>query len=172
MSNFEEYAGFMLDFAKNNPDYSFVLKPHPALKNSCAACGFMTEAEYDSYMDEWNGLENASVYTDGAYFDIFKTSDVLVTDCSSFLAEYFPSKKPVILLDRPARAPFDEFGRRLEKGFYKVQTPLELKKLLNLLLTEKKDSLKDIRLSLLKNEFFLPEKSSSETIIKYLTSMI
>lgn len=172
MSNFEEYAGFMLDFAKNNPDYSFVLKPHPALKNSCAACGFMTEAEYDSYMDEWNGLENASVYTDGAYFDIFKTSDVLVTDCSSFLAEYFPSKKPVILLDRPARAPFDKFGMRIEKGFYKVQSPSELQKLLIQLLKEKNDVLKDTRISLLKKEFFLPEKSSSEKIVDFLVFCI
>ena len=171
MSNFQEYYAFLLEFAKKHNEYSFIVKPHPALRSTCISSGFMKEAEYDAYMNEWNSLKNASVYTDGAYFDIFKTSDVLVTDCSSFLAEYFPSEKPIILLDRPTRAPFDEFGKKLESGFYKVQKPTELPELFYKLLVEKEDILATTRRNILKEYFYLPENGASYNIINNLKNI-
>lgn len=172
MSTFEEYYKFFLDFAKNHKEYSFVVKPHPALRSTCAAQQFMTEEEYDTYMEEWNNLPNASVYTEGNYFDIFKTSDILVTDCSSFFAEYFPTGKPIILLDQKNRAPFDKFGKQLEKGFYKVNKPGELPKLLTNLLVNKNDPKKELRLKIYKKEFPFRKQLVSYCIIRYLDGLL
>ena len=95
---------YFLELAKKHPEYSFVVKPHPALRYKCISEKFLTEQEYDDYIAQWNSLENATVYTDGNYFDIFKTSDVLITDSSSFLAEYFYSGKPTTLCEIMGKA--------------------------------------------------------------------
>ncbi len=172
MSTFEEYYKFLLDFAKNHREYSFVVKPHPALRSACASQRFMTEEEYDAYMEEWNNLPNASVYTEGNYFDIFKTSDILVTDCSSFFAEYFPTGKPIVLLDKKNRAPFDKFGKQLEKGFYKVNKPEELPVLLENILLKNDDQLVNTRRKIKNKVFYLPAQSVSSSIVKFLLSKI
>ena len=172
MSTFEEYYKFLLDFAKKHREYSFIVKPHPALRSTCISQRFMTEKEYDVYMEEWSNLPNASVYTEGNYFDIFKTSDILVTDCSSFFAEYFPAGKPIILLDKKNRAPFDKFGKQLEKGFYKVNKPDELPVLLENILLKKNDYLENIRRKIKNNIFYLPEQSVSNSIVEFLISKI
>jgi CDP-glycerol glycerophosphotransferase (TagB/SpsB family) len=80
----------------------------------------MSKEEYQTYLNNWDNLENSKTYLDGEYFDIFKTSDILITDCSSFLAEYFPTLKPIIFLNRKDRAPFDKFGNKIKKGFYEI----------------------------------------------------
>ena len=63
----------------------------------CAKTGFMNEFEYDEYVAQWNNLPNAYLYNKGNYIELFKTSDLLITDCSSFLLEYMPTLKPIIM---------------------------------------------------------------------------
>ena len=71
----------------------------------------------DLYEKGWDSLPNASVYKEGDYFGIFQTSDLLITDCSSFLGEYLVSEKPIIFLDKAERAGFNELGERIKKTF-------------------------------------------------------
>lgn len=172
MANFQEHYLFFLDLAKEHNEYSFVLKPHPALRSTCISSGFMSEVDYDNYIKEWENLPNASVYTKGDYFDIFKSSNVLITDSSSFLAEYFPSEKPIVFLDKSTRAAFDRFGEELKKGFYKINEISELEPLLHKLLNEEQDPLKTLRLSIIKKEIFYPKNGVAEEIIKYLKDII
>ena len=153
MSTFKDKYEYFLNLAKTHPDYSFIVKPHPALKNACTTSGFMSEKVYNEYINEWNSLPNAYVYDKGGYFDIFKTSDLLITDCSSFLAEYFPTENPIIFLNRPDRAKFDSFGEKLRKGFYECNSIQELDTTLNKLLETKQDYLKFNRLKLKKRLF-------------------
>lgn len=168
MSTFTRDYKFFLNFAKNNPQYSFVFKPHPALKSMCLFEKFMTEKEYDDYISEWNNLKNATVYDKGDYFDIFKTSDCLITDCSSFLAEYFPTKKPIVFLNRPDRAPFDEFGEKIRKGFYELNDLNGFEKFIKNLLILQEDNLLKTREEILKKVFYMPNSNSYEIILQYI----
>ena len=169
MSNFKEQYLYFLELAKIHPEYSFVFKPHPSLRYKCITENFLTETEYDNYIDEWNSLENATVYTDGNYFDIFKTSDVLITDSSSFLAEYFYSGKPIIFFESHNRAGFNEFGLKIKKGFYIPEKTEDTEKLLYQLLVEKSDPLKTKREKIIKKEFFYPKKGTiGKNIVEYL----
>ena len=113
MSNFVEQAHFFLDFAKNHPQYEFLIKPHPVLKSKCEATGFMTGEEYENYIEQWRELPNVNAYTLGNYYDVFKPSDILITDSSSFLGEYFVSGTPIVLLESKRRMPFNDFGLEL-----------------------------------------------------------
>ena len=172
MSNFKEQYLYFLELAKKHPEYSFVVKPHPSLRYKCITEKFLTAREYDDYMDEWNSLNNAAVYTDGNYFDIFKTSDVLITDSSSFLAEYFYSGKPIIFFESQNRAGFNEFGLKIRKGFYKPQRTEDTEDLLYTLLIKKEDNLKALREKIIKKEFYYPEIGVGKNIVNYLKKQL
>jgi len=169
MSNFKEQYLYFLELAKKHPEYSFVVKPHPALRYKCISEKFLTEQEYDDYIAQWNSLENATVYTDGNYFDIFKTSDVLITDSSSFLAEYFYSGKPIIFFESPNRAGFNKFGLKMKKGFYTPEKTEDTENLLETLLIKREDKLKNIRKNIIKKEFYYPKNSTiGKDIVNYI----
>ena len=170
MSTFRWNYEFFLEYAKSHPDLSFILKPHPALRSVCIASGFMSEKEYDDYIREWNSLPNALVYDKGNYFDIFKTSDILVTDCSSFFGEYFPSKHPILLLERPDRAEFDELGKHLEAGFYRAKNTSEIETVLQKLLYENSDPLENKRKELISKYMYFGKKPTYETIYDFILS--
>jgi len=166
MSTFDkDYLNF-LNFAKENKQYSFIFKPHPMLKEACAKHGFLNNEEFENYLQEWNNLENANICLDGDYFDIFKTSDILITDCSSFLAEYYPSKKPIIFLNRIDRAPFDKFGNKIKKGFYEINNFNEIEPLIKEIII--KDKLLKTREKILKKEFYIDNKYTFEKVIDFL----
>lgn len=172
MSNFQEQYKFFLNFAKKHREYSFILKPHPSLRSMCISTGFLTEKEYDTYIQEWKNLPNADVYTLGNYFDIFKTSDILLTDCSSFLAEYFPAQKPIVLLDRKNRAPFDKFGEIIKQGFYRIEKTEEIERLLYEILVQGNDTLKPLRQEILNSYFYIPQKSASDRIVEFIKNLL
>lgn len=168
MSNFKSQYKFFLQFAQENPQYSFVFKPHPFLKEKCISEKFMTAEQFESYIEAWNSLENASVYDKGNYFDLFKTSDVLITDCSSFLGEYFASGKPIVFLDKATRAGFNKFGEKMKKLFYIPNSVDELPQLLRTLSSSKGDYLKEKRLKLIRSEYYIPKRGIGFELVSYI----
>ena len=128
----------------------------------------MTGEEYEDYLNQWRALPNANVYALGNYYDLFKTSDLLITDCSSFLAEYFVSKKPIILLESKSRIPFNKFGLKLKTGMYKPENINEIEDLLNNILINKNDPLEKVRENIIKKDFYLPPNGIGHNIVTYL----
>lgn len=168
MSNFVEQAYFFLDFAKKHSEYEFLIKPHPVLKSKCQAVGFMTPTEYEDYIEQWRLLPNGNAYTLGNYYDLFKTSDILITDSSSFLAEYFVSGKPIILLESKTRMPFNDFALELKKGMYTPEHVEEIEDILYDIFNNKHDSLFEIRKNIIKKMFTLPKGGIAKHIVDYL----
>lgn len=96
----------------------WVFKPHPLLKYKSILFGlFKDENEWDMYENEWNSLENAQVVTDGEYSRLFRSSDGLILDSVSFLAEYLYVNKPLLFLRRNEQR-FNAFGQMLLNVHY------------------------------------------------------
>lgn len=133
MGTFAKNGKTILDLAKNHPDTTWIFKPHPDFKRSVIEEGILTKAEAEEYFKEWEKI--GKIYLKGNYFDIFKTSDMLITDCCSFLGEYLPTEKPVIRLTRSDSKPLNKLGERVVDGYYQAATVDELcfwfEKLLN-----------------------------------------
>ena len=92
---------FMYEFAKNHPEISWVIKPHQALFFSAVKEKVFPSAKaYEEYLQKWNDLPNAQVYTGAHYQALFATSDGMIHDSSSFIAEYQYVNKPMIFLTR------------------------------------------------------------------------
>ncbi|MCK9337528.1 MAG: CDP-glycerol glycerophosphotransferase family protein [Arcobacteraceae bacterium] len=146
-STFDKYYKFFLELATKNKDISWVLKPHQRLKHYITEIGFMSEQEANSYFNTWNNLDNSIYYNDSNYMDIFKTSDALITDCGSFLAEYLPTKKPIIHLINEKSVGYNELGEKLTDSYYKIYNVEDLETTINNVILSENDYLKDTRLS-------------------------
>ena len=104
---------FMYEFAKAHPETSWVVKPHPRLLTKAVEFGlFPSVAAFEEYIQAWNDLPNAQFYTGAYYQDIFATSDGMIQDSCSFIAEYQYTHKPMIYLTRPEQF-FNKLGEAI-----------------------------------------------------------
>ena len=121
-ATFDKNGQFILELAKKyQEETSWIIKPHPNLKKTVLMAGvFQNEQEYYDYLGQWDALPNAKVVKEGTYFDYFKTSDAMICDSVSFLAEYQFTGKPLLLLTRPEQD-FNAFGQQVQDVLYKCE---------------------------------------------------
>ena len=119
-ATFQYNYKFMYEFAKAHPEISWVVKPHPMLLATAVGHGvFPSDAAFKDYMQKWDDLPNAQIYTGAYYQDLFATSDGMIMDCGSWIGEYQYTHKPMIFLTRDTQK-FNELGNELMKILYRV----------------------------------------------------
>lgn len=163
---------FIYNFAKNHPEIEFIFKPHPELKRQIVRNKLMTANEMTGYFTMWEKLPNAQVYETGNYFDMFRTSDLLITDCNSFLYEYLPTKKPVIQLINKNSVGHNVFGQKIISGYYKAKNCEELEDSINSVLLKEEDPLLPIREKVLAEDLIQPKGGVAKFIVNYLTDIL
>lgn len=119
-STFQWNFKFMYEFAKAHPEISWVFKPHPNLLFSAVTSGLFPSTEaFQEYLHAWDSLPNAKVVTGGYYQEIFATSDGMIHDSGSFIAEYQFTQKPMIFLRRDTQT-FSDMGSGILNVSYLV----------------------------------------------------
>lgn len=95
-SNFLEIAESMLELTRQYKDsIEFVFKPHPRLRPKLEQIDAWGKGRTESYYQKWKEQDNTN-YVDGDYFDLFLSSDAMIHDCSTFMAEYLLTGNPVM----------------------------------------------------------------------------
>ena len=112
-SNFLEYAEKFQKFALDNYEniiWSF--KPHPILRSKLYNHKNWGKQKTDNYYNFWHN-QNFTQLDEGEYFDLFASSDIMIHDSGSFLAEYLYLRKPVLYLlsDSNQSKYYSEFGQ-------------------------------------------------------------
>ncbi len=139
-STFAETGKFMLEYAKRNPQFNWLFKPHPMLKKALIDNKIMTKQEVEEYYNSWT----ESCF-DSDYFKYFNDSQLMITDCSTFLLEYAVTQKPLIRLVSKDMPEFNTTTEEVVKTYYNAQDIQELEKYLDMILKEKKDPMKKHR---------------------------
>lgn len=85
----------------------------------------------------------------------------MITDCSTFLAEYAVTKKPLIRLVSKDMPEFNTTTENIVKTYYNAENLEELEKYLNMILKEQQDPMKNIRSG-------LNQENAAEKIINSL----
>ena len=110
-ATFKENGKFILELAKKYDETTWLFKPHPRFKFALLINNVMTEDDINKYYNEW--LKIGRIYDKGNYFDIFKTSDLLITDSISFRAEYLPTLKPIICPTKHGSCKMNLLGKKI-----------------------------------------------------------
>lgn len=150
-SNFLEVSERMLDIAeKYQGKIQFAFKPHPVLKRKLYKLHGWGKSTTDSYYMKWASMPNTTI-VEGEYVDLFKSSDAMIHDCSTFTAEYLFTRKPVMFLEKQGQAPsFNEFGKACYSKHYIGNTPDDVEMFLRDIVLSGNDSMKAER-----DEFFV-----------------
>ena len=137
---------FMLEYAKNHPQFNWVFKPHPRCKISFLKEGlFKNRQELEHYYQQW--AEVGTVYEGGNYIKLFQQTRCLITDCASFLVEFLPTEQPVIHLKRTDENAQHSITPKIAKAYYPCFDLPTLKNTLHTVLEEGKDPMRPARLA-------------------------
>lgn len=166
--NFFEYKTLLLSYVKAHKNVDFIFRPHPQAFMNWELTGEFPKEKADAYKLEYENTPNACIDYSKDYFQTFFSSDCLVTDISSIIADYFLTGKPIIYCHKSDY--FNNFSRKLSEGFYWVRNWNELESTINML-RDGKDPLKEKRLELIKSQYFLPENGAGNFIKNYLKNI-
>lgn len=153
----------ILEYAKKHPEIHWVFKPHPDFR--WAGYNHLGKDFIDKYYDEWAKI--GDVYLKGDYYELFQKSRCLITDCGSFITEYFVTGNPVIHLRNPKATDYNGLNDVVKEVYYKVWDKNQLKEVLNLIVEQHKDPLKQERQDLFE-KLGLGDMNASKNIIKDL----
>lgn len=169
-STFLENGQLILQFARQHPEFRWVFKPHPKLKQELRDTGVWSEAEIESYYADWAKI--GVVCTTADYAEYFQNSFAMITDCGSFLTEYSCMDKPLIrLYYYEENLPPNPMLEKLYKTFYYAHNNDELAVLLENIICQRQDPNKFERHQEV-GRLGLNQGDSSQRIIDYLNSLL
>lgn len=113
---------WFFDYARTHPETSWVVRPHPRMLIGVLESNvFDSKFEYEEYIRKWNELDNACVIDGGDYYDIFDTSDAMILDSLSFMAEYQYTGKPMLFLHQEQQRALNDLGEAIIAVSYTAQ---------------------------------------------------
>jgi hypothetical protein len=170
ISTFDINGKYILEYAKQHPEINWVFKPHPTLKNSLKQIGEMSQDEIDKYYSDWEEIAVCCYNSD--YLDLFSKSKVLITDCGSFLMEYFCTGKPIIHLisANSTHVPYPQMSE-IFNSFYQVYSNSRLERVLDTVVVNDKDFYNEDRIELL-NKFNFTQNNAAENILKDISETL
>lgn len=143
-STFNYNGKLILDYAKSHPEINWVFKPHPHLKESLKKMS-IPQASIDEYYNEWSKI--GLVCETSEYYELFANSKAMITDCGSFLTEYFCTGKPLLHLIHPISINWPYKGMEpMFNSFYQIHSNEELVKTLDRVVINNDDYKKQERL--------------------------
>lgn len=120
-SNFLWMAPLMLDIAQRYADsLQIAFKPHPSLLTQLYQHPDWGQQRTDEYYRQWQSMGNTQL-DDGAYTDLFMTSDAMIHDSGSFVVEYLYAQRPVMFVSKNLKPILDtqsEFGKKAYEMSY------------------------------------------------------
>ena len=127
-TSFFDYKDKIIEYIKSHKDINFIFRPHPLAFENFINEKLMTKKQVDDYLNNFN---NSNMYYDNSseYYYTFAESDVLITDFSSIIIEYFLFNKPIIYCYSKNENETD-FMKKMKKCFYCVSNWNELKTML------------------------------------------
>lgn len=162
-SCFLRFADYMLLMADKYKDsVQFVFKPHPILKSKLDLLWGKTKA--DEYYSLWKEKNNCNI-NDGDYCDLFLSSDAMIHDSGSFIAEYLYVNKPVMRIfnNIPLEKMYNPFALKCLDQYYKAYNEQDIEQFIQNVINGI-DPLKEQRTKFV-DEVLMPKGYPSQNII-------
>lgn len=116
-STFEEWNDILLDVFKKRTDLFLLIRPHPLLFKNIESLpdgkNILT-----SFLKKIRKMNNVFIDRSDSYLDAFKVSDGLISDASSLLLEYLPTKKPILYTPKVGGGGLNDDGNELIQYLY------------------------------------------------------
>lgn len=164
-----KYASFLLFYDvmvelahKYSDQVQFAFKPHPLLRNKLEKV--WGKEKTDKYYAEWEQMPNTTV-VEGDYVDLFLSSDAMIHDSGSFIAEYLYLNKPVMrtLNGIDLKTLHNGFGLQCLENHYMARNAEEIELFIQNVIHDV-DPMKEKRTQFIK-DVLMPKGSPSQNIL-------
>lgn len=117
---FYDLYDIMFEIAEKYKDeIQIAFKPHPLLKVRLNQ--YWGEEAVEEYYKKWEDLENGQL-EEGAFMDLFLTSDAMILDSLSFIAEYTAVNKPALFtIGTHSRVKLNDMGWEIYDMMYHAE---------------------------------------------------
>ena len=165
-SNFIEYKDKFLDLCKKMPhDMKFIFRPHPLMFDELIKKNIISPEEKDSYIRELNSLNIKMDFENPIDF-VLEETDLLITDLSSIITEFFLTNKPIIYCKKNIE--FNKSSKEFEKYMYVTTSWEEVEYYIFEVLAER-DILKAPRREFIDREFKEVENSAKKIVDRIIS---
>ena len=125
-TNFFTYYQFLPEYAKTHPDADFLFRPHPLALEHFQQTGELTAQQAQDFRDICQALPNVSLDREKEYAATFWQTDVMISDISGMIPEYFVTGKPLIYCASNMLLTPETTTARILEGSYVVNDQQEL----------------------------------------------
>ena len=171
LSNFLEYAELFQELPKKYPQIDFIFRPHPLLRVTLAQNHIWGQEKTDKYFKDLEKNPNLTYQAGGDYFETFANSDGIIHDCSSFLAEYMFTGKPVCYMLK-TKDSIDKFfmnnGKQILENCYKAFSKEEIYDYIDNVIIKGNDPMAAKREEFAKKELMVNYPNVSTFVLDYI----
>lgn len=175
VSNFLEYFDVFLELAVIYKDkLQIAFKPHPLLRAKLENDLNWGKEKTDAYYNKWINLDNGQ-FEGSDYIDLFLTSDALIHDCGSFMAEYLITGKPSLFMVRneSVMSLWSEFGEMAVAAHYQSRSKKQLIDFIENVVLSGNDWMKEKRNDFVQNNLIQKNNLiASQNIMNYIENQI
>lgn len=171
LSNFLRFSELIQELPKRYKNIDFIFRPHPLLFVTLRCDDLWGNNKVDEYLARLLENENIVYSAEGEYLDIFNSSDAIINDCCSFLAEYFYTGKPqcyVLQDENQFNKEFTYFGKKLFNYVYKAFTKEDIYEFIETVVIKDNDIKKSKRIEFAEKEIMINYPNVSDFIINNL----
>ena len=151
-TNFFNYKDFLVSFAADNPDADLLFRPHSLAFKNFIEKGLMSEEDVEEFKKHCAESSNMRIDQNKEYAGTLWNTDVLVTDVSGIMFEYFVTGKPMVFCNLPVGLKYVEEVNKLLEGCYIINNASELEEVL-IQLKNGNDTLKEMCLQIIEELF-------------------
>ncbi|HRA71913.1 MAG TPA: hypothetical protein PLB11_03700 [Flavobacterium sp.] len=148
--------------------------PHPLLRVKLENDPNWGKEKTDAYYNKWVNLENGQ-FGNGYYIDLFLTSDALIHDSGSFMAEYLITGKPLLYMIRneSIKDYLNVFGEKTLELHYQSRNQKQVIDFIENVVLNENDCMKAERDNFVRNTLLSKNGlTASQTILNYLENEI
>ncbi|WP_373470461.1 CDP-glycerol glycerophosphotransferase family protein [Candidatus Endomicrobiellum cubanum] len=171
ISNFINYADFILELPRLYANVDFIFRPHPYLFDRLIVTNIWSLEKIDKYLQDIKAIPNMVYDNSGDYFDLFVNSDALIHDCGSFLAEYLYTDHPQCFLLKDEEEIDDQFlpfGKKILNHVYKAFCKEQVANFIDNVVIKEQDYMKKSRDKFANKYIKINYPHATETILKYI----
>ncbi|MDO8954813.1 MAG: CDP-glycerol glycerophosphotransferase family protein [Gammaproteobacteria bacterium] len=169
-STFLKYMNSILSFFEKQENTFLIIRPHPFLFTRLRDKAGWSNKDIEAFKARILSIENAHLDLTANYVSHLNAADILLTDTSSFLLEFFASGKPVIYLNNEDSPGLNDDGDVIDY-LYVVNSQNDLTHYLSMLI-EGNDPAKANRISAIPEYFETPKIGAGEAIKTYILDTI
>ena len=143
-------------------------KPHPRLLSELYDSPEWGKEKADAYYSWWANGENTQLET-GAFIPLFQTSDAMIHDCNSFIADYLLTGKPVLFTSNnleETENQLDDFGKAALHAHYIARETSEIQSFIEHIVIEEDDP-KAIERHAVYQKYLLPPDGKPASVCIY-----